>query len=122
MLSLAGAGGVVQRDHDRERGVHGAHHRGRPPEGRASADPLSALTEQQHAGNRRVVEVVAGAVAKRSILAITGEAAEHELGVALVQRRNTDAEAVHDSRSKALDDDVGGCRKTKKRLAPQRDS
>ena len=118
MLSAAGASGLMQRDHDRERGVHGSATEVSNLQAGHRRTALGGAAEQEHAGNRRVVDVVAGAVAKRSILAITADAAEHDPRVHLAQRGKPDAESIHHSRSEALDDHVGGRGKAEKCLTP----
>ncbi len=61
----------------------------------------------QHAGVTNVVDVVAGRLRQRAVLAVTGNRAHHQLRVALFQRAPAEAELVHHAGAEALDDDVG---------------
>ena len=120
MLAPAGASGVVERDHDRECGIEGAAAEVSDLQAWHRRRVLRVAPEQQHARDSCVVEVVAGAVAKRSILTITADAAEHQPRIHLTEHLEADAETVHHPRPEALNNNIGGGREAEKRLTPQR--
>ena len=61
----------------------------------------------QHAGERDVVDVVAGGLRHRAVLAEAGHAAEHQLGIDLQQHVGPEPQPLHDARPEALDQRVG---------------
>ena len=61
----------------------------------------------QHAGQRDIVDVVAGGVGERPGLAPAGDAAEDELRVAGEADVGAEAEPLHHAGPKPLDDRVG---------------
>ena len=58
-------------------------------------------------GQRDVVDVVAGRLGVRAVLAPAGHAAEHQLRVAGEALVGPDAEPFHDAGAEALDERVG---------------
>ena len=68
---------------------------------------LGAADGVQHAGQRNVVDVVAGGVGERPRLAPAGDAAEHQLRIAGEADIGAEAEPLHHARAKAFDDGVG---------------
>ena len=119
MLPAASACGVMERDHDRECGIERATAEIADLQSRHRRTAVLGAAEHEHASNRCVVEVVPGSLAKRSILAITADAAEHDPGIHLSERCIADAETVHHAGAEALDDHIGRGREAEKRLTPQ---
>ena len=119
VLSAARAYGGVKRDHDRERGIERAATEISDLQTRHRRTDTLGAAEHEHPRNRGVVEVMPGAIAKRSILAITTDAAEDDPGIDLTEGGLADAEAVHHAGAEALHDHVGSRRQAEKRLTSQ---
>ena len=75
-----------------------------------------AADRVQHAGERDVVDVVAGALGERTVLAPAGHAAVDEARVARVHGVGPEAEALHHAGPEALDQRVGAARTGATRL------
>ena len=86
--------------------------------GIGGTSPSVSAAEEERACDRRIVEVMARAVAKRSILAITADAAEHEPGLDRVQRCHPGAKTIHHAGTEALHDHIGSGGEAEKRLTP----
>ena len=67
----------------------------------------SGTAHRQYPRQRKVVDVVAGAVAVRPRLSVARDRAEDDAFVALAERFVPHAEPFHDARAEALDDDIG---------------
>ena len=97
-----------ERGEDRHHGVHaaaGAVGHGRAGDGRLVVGrPLGAVEE---AADRQVVEIVAGPLRVRPVLAEAGRRAVDDPGVVLAHGVEADAEPIDDAGAEALDDDVG---------------
>src|SRR5580704_9804069 len=107
VLSATRTRGGVERDHDRKCGIERTATEIADLESRHRRAAALTAAEHQDAGDGRIVEVVSGTVAKRSILAITADAAEHDPGIDLSQGCVADAETIHHAGAKTLDDDIG---------------
>ena len=68
---------------------------------------LSRADRVQRAGERDVVDVVAGGLGERPALAPAGDAPEHQLGIARQADLGPEAEALHHAGAEALDQRVG---------------
>ena len=69
-----------------------------------------ALRQRQRAGQREIVEVVAGGLRQRPVLSPAGHAAVDEARVALGAVGGPEAEPLHHARPVALDQRVGASR------------
>ncbi len=103
-------GRAPQRAAGEIRDLH-AGHRGRPSGGTA---------HREHARERDVIEIVAGAMRVRPGLAVAADRAHDDLRVLRRQRRVAEAELVHHAGTKALDDDVGALDHRQQRVALRR--
>ena len=64
--------------------------------------------EVQCAAQRNVVEVVTGSVGQRTLLSPTGDASVHQSRVALEASVRSESKTLRDTRSKTLEQSVGG--------------
>ena len=106
--AVAGRARGDERGEDRDHRVHaaaGAVADGRAGQRRAAVGVAAGAVEV--AADREVVEVVAGPLRVRAVLAVAGGRAVDDAGVHRVHRLVADAEPVDDAGPEALDHDVG---------------
>ena len=105
-LALAGALRLEQPAGDAEREQHPAAAEVADEVERRDRCAARAPDRVEHAGERDVVDVVAGARRERAVLAPAGHAAVDELRIRGEQDVGTEAEALHHARPEAFDERV----------------
>src|SRR5215210_4311668 len=107
-LALAAPAGLVQRGEDPGRG----HQRAAAQVGdlRAGLDrrPARVPAQAEDSVQAEVVQVMAGAVAVRTVLAVAGDRAVDQRRIRLAQHLVADAQPLEHARPEALDQHVGG--------------
>ena len=103
----AAALGFEQRADDAERQQHAAAAEVADHVDRRRRSLAGPAEVGERAGERDVVDVVAGRRRVRAVLAPPGHAAEHQLRVACEAHVGPDAEPLHDAGAEALDQRVG---------------
>jgi hypothetical protein len=106
-LALAGVAGFECGADDAEGEHHGAAAEVADQVQRRGRRGIGAAHGVQHAGQGDVVQVVAGGLRQRAVLAPAGDAAKDQFGVARQAGVRAEAEALHDAGAEAFDQDVG---------------
>ena len=109
-LPFAGLLRLQQRAHHAEGQEHAAAAEVADQVQRRHGTIALAPDHMQHAGERDVVDVVAGIARHRPVLAESRHAADHELGVELLKLLGRQPQALQNAGTEALDQRIGlGC-------------
>src|SRR5580658_3519053 len=107
VLTVSGLRARHQRREHADRAVHAAAGVIGDDVVRDGGRLAGAAQEREHAGGRDVVEIVADHVAIGAVLAVAGDRAVNDLGVAQADAVVVDAQALGDAGTILLDDHVG---------------